>query len=717
MINRILLRNVSSYSPDLTVSIAPLKRVNLFYGQNGTGKSTIGNFLQSPHNSDYRDCSIEPVKIDREILVYNHKFMEKNFRDAISQPGVFTLNEGNIEAETSLLAAEAKITDLTHAHDTEIQKGLNCKKIQDEAHEALLDKVWKPKRDFDGTALAYCFQNLNTKARLLEYVEKIELVATTDTSKGLLSEAIALNETSVQELPGIALTKFQAHDLELEPILQEIITGSGDSYLSSFIQQLGNSDWVKQSLHYESKAKDKCPLCQQSLPKDFYDEIRKVFDKTYEQRFDALQQLEERYRVAVDQFLRQCEAPEYQQKAIQFHISKLQSSFQKNLQLLATKIASPSLTITMESTASLVTDLNNEISAEQLKIDEINKKIKNKKHHEDDIKRRFWIWYRAECNSAFVKFEELYTEHEHQKQSAKAAVISLRAQIQEQREIAIQSRNTITNIDQSVENINNRLRLMGLKGFMLIKEAGSVPQYRLERPTQNEGVFTTLSEGEKTLISFLYFLEVCNGELDTSTGKLKRDRIIVIDDPISSLSHNYVYDIASLIRRQVLNPKERFKQVIILTHNLFFFHELAKLLKEEKEKSLAIFRITKSEFSSVLTMEESEIQNDYQSFWQTIKDALQGRTSPNVIPNMMRNILEYYFSFVHQTSSLNKALSELSEAKPEFRALYRYINRESHADSVNLTDFGEIDPTTFVERFKDVFEQTGFESHFDKMMS
>ena len=62
-------------------------------------------------------------------------------------------------------------------------------------------------------------------------------------------------------------------------------------------------------------------------------------------------------------------------------------------------------------------------------------------------------------------------------------------------------------------------------------------------------------------------------------------------------------------------------------------------------------------------------------------------------------------------------MTELSEENPEFRALYRYINRESHADSVNLTDFGEINPVTFVERFKDVFIKTNFESHFDKMMT
>jgi hypothetical protein len=60
---------------------------------------------------------------------------------------------------------------------------------------------------------------------------------------------------------------------------------------------------------------------------------------------------------------------------------------------------------------------------------------------------------------------------------------------------------------------------------------------------------------------------------------------------------------------------------------------------------------------------------------------------------------------------------KLSEDKPEFRAFFRYINRESHTDSVNITDFGEIDPATFIDRFKDVFVETNFEAHFDKMMA
>lgn len=717
MIDKILLRGVSSYSPQVVVSIAPLKRVSVFYGQNGTGKTTIGNYLQAPTEACYSFCGVEPLKADREILVYNHSFMEKNFHEALSQPGVFTLNEGNIEAETALTTAEAAITALTISHDAEMAKGASCKLAQEQAYEVLLDSVWKKKRDFDNTALGYCVKPLNTRERFLEATRRVALVTTTDTAQGLLDEAAELQNASDQELPNISPITFQAHALEANPIFQEVITGSDNSYLSAFIQQLGNSDWVKQALSYAAQAKDQCPLCQQPLPPDFYAEIHKVFDKTYELRLGELNRVESQYKGAVEQFLRSCEAQVYQQQALQIHVANLKAAFLRNLQSISTKVGSPSLQVTLESTASLVAELNIGIAVEQQKIDAFNAKIRNKKLHEEDIKRRFWNWFRATCDAFLTAFYKVDKEQASQRQEAKAAVQDLRDQIKAQRDIIAQSRAAITNVDQSVESINNWLRILGLNGFELIKEEGPVPQYRLQRPSQAEGVFKTLSEGEKTLISFLYFLEVCNGELNATAGRLKSDRIIVIDDPISSLSHNYIYDIASLIRRQVLTPKNRFKQVIILTHNLFFFHEMIKLMKEDGENSLAMFRITKSEYSSVVAMEEREIQNDYQAFWQTIKDALHGRTSPNVIPNMMRNILEYYFSFVHQTASLRKALTDLSEENPQFRALYRYINRESHADSVNITDFGEIDPTAFVARFKDVFIKTNFESHFDKMMT
>ncbi|MNH38668.1 hypothetical protein D3C79_997410 [compost metagenome] len=83
---------------------------------------------------------------------------------------------------------------------------------------------------------------------------------------------------------------------------------------------------------------------------------------------------------------------------------------------------------------------------------------------------------------------------------------------------------------------------------------------------------------------------------------------------------------------------------------------------------------------------------------------------------MMRNILEYYFGFVQRKEKLWKVIDELSDANPEFRALYRYINRESHSDPVNLGEFGGIDPRQFLEQFRKIFVATDFEDHYNLMM-
>jgi wobble nucleotide-excising tRNase len=116
-------------------------------------------------------------------------------------------------------------------------------------------------------------------------------------------------------------------------------------------------------------------------------------------------------------------------------------------------------------------------------------------------------------------------------------------------------------------------------------------------------------------------------------------------------------------------------------------------------------------------MGRDDIKNDYQSYWQIIKDAQEGSTSNIVLPNIMRNILEYYFSFVHKTDALKLALDELEEIDAEFSPFFRFINRESHSDSVNINDLGEIDADRFIAKFKEVFVKTKFEEHFDKMMS
>lgn len=141
MIKNVTLRGVSSYSPTADTTIGPLTKVNVFYGQNGTGKTTIGNYLQTPTDQSYHSCRAQPVDGDREVLVYNHIFMEKNFH-ASSQPGVFTLNEGNIEAEKAILTAEAELKILEAEQQVEMEAGKALAAVQAASQESLKDNVW-----------------------------------------------------------------------------------------------------------------------------------------------------------------------------------------------------------------------------------------------------------------------------------------------------------------------------------------------------------------------------------------------------------------------------------------------------------------------------------------------------------------------------------------------------------------------------------------------
>ncbi|MFP8823490.1 AAA family ATPase, partial [Enterobacter cloacae] len=79
------------------------------------------------------------------------------------------------------------------------------------------------------------------------------------------------------------------------------------------------------------------------------------------------------------------------------------------------------------------------------------------------------------------------------------------------------------------------------------------------------------------------------------------------------------------------------------------FHELIKLSPKSRgdkifKRDYRLFRITKNEFSAINEIQKDSIQNEYQSLWQILKDAKEEKVNKIIIPNIMRNILEYYFA-------------------------------------------------------------------------
>lgn len=95
-------------------------------------------------------------------------------------------------------------------------------------------------------------------------------------------------------------------------------------------------------------------------------------------------------------------------------------------------------------------------------------------------------------------------------------------------------------------------------------------QYRFE--IQREGAKAYhLSEGEKGLIAFCYFMGRLE-DVDTTGTK----PVIWIDDPISSLDENHIFFIYSLIQSHILD-KDMAGQLVISTHSLAFLKYLRRL--------------------------------------------------------------------------------------------------------------------------------------------
>ncbi|HDZ3704767.1 TPA: AAA family ATPase, partial [Vibrio cholerae] len=127
---------------------------------------------------------------------------------------------------------------------------------------------------------------------------------------------------------------------------------------------------------------------------------------------------------------------------------------------------------------------------------------------------------------------------------------------------------------------------IGLEGFEIKKKPGESSHYYLCRGFASRGhdVYKSLSEGEKTLITYLYFLELCQGSVNSDSPTPKNKKIIVVDDPISSLSHNYIYEIGALTHKRLIRGY-KYAQVILLTHSLYYLHEIMKYLPKGKDNT------------------------------------------------------------------------------------------------------------------------------------
>lgn len=130
-----------------------------------------------------------------------------------------------------------------------------------------------------------------------------------------------------------------------------------------------------------------------------------------------------------------------------------------------------------------------------------------------------------------------------------------------------------------IETINNYLKALNLPKYSLDKD------YRIvlnSDALENSEAKIILSDGEKTTLAFAYFL--ARLKLFYKKEDLKK-LVVVIDDPISSLDEQRIYNTTCLVAkinqelaREKLSNEEYKAQVFVLTHNHTFMARLINMV-------------------------------------------------------------------------------------------------------------------------------------------
>jgi wobble nucleotide-excising tRNase len=720
MISKISIQNITSYKT--ATILATDKKVNVVYGLNGSGKSTLSNYLYQPEAPEYYGCSVDMAK-DTSLYVYNQRFIEENFYEANNLKGIFSLSKENKDIEKAINEAQAELNTQVLLEEKEQQVASDEKAELSVNRSRAYDVTWKIKQEFTGgdRVLEGFLDGLKgNKETLYTHLSTLTKPAekpNTDISK-LKAGVEALKGSAAQQHSTLNLLEFDEHEVELDPIFEEAIVGNTNSSVSALIEKMKNSDWVKKGLVYleppsENEA-SACPFCQENtISQELAQQIENYFDESYSSSIDKIESLLSRYSTALEQLT---SLDTYKSNpfsieeisALTEQHGKLANKLEKNARLITAKKNSPSMNVSLESTRTEVANFNELLEAINAKISKHNEKLENIGAELNKLKGEFWDWMRWDYDQTISALDaQVATSNQKLAESKEREKVASGIIASKKNEISMLQKSTV-NIEEAIDNINLGLVQIGISDFSIAKHNDTL--YKIVRIGNSTADFSSLSEGEKMIISFLYFCELCKGKRNAT--EVPGKKVVVIDDPISSLSHIFVFNIGRLIKSEFFDSAY-FEQVFVLTHSLYFFYELADSNHKKRKEHQKLFRLFKNdEGSQILKMSYEEVQNDYHSYWSVVTDSAQ---PPALIANCMRNIVEYFFNFV-QKQDLSNVIQMPELQGNKHQAFCRYINRESHSLGQNIFDYKEFDYESFREGLKLVFEVTGYIEHHDKMI-
>lgn len=695
-INR--LTNFGNYRQFQWGSTTNFAKYNLIYGWNYSGKTTLSRLFQvlaTPTElTQWQGCQFE-VELEggaklthanlanpERIKVFNRDFIQSNFQQENKAPAVFIVGGNTIHLRN-------RITRLNEHAD----KTRTIKARLNERHQQL-----KKELDSLGTTHASSVATLTgdktyNRTKLTAEIARIKVTpATFNLSDEVLQAKVSLLR-STQEWKVISPVANITTDLET--LRQDLFTVLKKTASNEAITKLKENrnleSWIRTGLSHHTNA-TQCEFCGSTIPADRLTALQRHFSKAYEDlSSEVATQVNTlgttKFTITLPDerdFMPDLKGPLVTLKGkvdewltwANSVIGELATLAQQKQLALETQLSCAVDTNRTAEVTQIVADINTLVAEHnqkrsQLDIEKMAAKAAIEKHYAATF---------YETNNISDKETAIQTA-ETKADEAKNLLMHIEGK-KKTIEMLIQQQSI------AAQKINETIQFLLPDNNISVAEiSGGFFEF------QRDGVQAkNLSDGEKTAITFAYFLTTLE-----NNGASLNQTIVFVDDPISSLDSNHIYAIYALITKRL----DSCLHIFVSTHN----SELYTLLKDKWFEARQQFanRANASSYYARRFVDANQLWHStledtpvllrkYKSEYQFIFEQLHKFSlsqTPSLheaytAPNLLRKFLEAYLGFKKPcTPQWSSKLDLLFDTDVEQTEIQKFSDDASHLQGLN----------------------------------
>ncbi|ENE2245595.1 AAA family ATPase, partial [Campylobacter coli] len=614
------------------------KTINIFYGRNYSGKTTLSRIARSfelkKHNEDFLDGNFkikledgsfltqnDVINSNLDIRVYNSDFVKENLNYLYDKKGNIKgfksigveqkdIKESIEKRKEILKTRNEKLKDI-QANRENISKTQQAK-IKT-LNEKLIDKAKLVKSEPNLIKQGSNYDKRNLENDLIEIKDNINAYILNNEEQNQLikiledkekQNIIFKNTFNKDNFQGIFTYSLKI--LEKEVIIKENLTSELRKWLEeglefhkehSFTQQckfcnnpltLERIAWIENNIKDDSGEKEQIEKELKDLLDNFESyklESKKLllgieYENFYSNYKDIFIGLKEQLGVSI-------------------------ANYNEELLKIEKKLTKKKKDVFTPMKLENINDFSDEILQILNKIENLckenNEYAKNLLSKQDEARKKLRlneVAKFAKDSDCFAKQDEI--KNLGQKLSNMQSTIETEKNEINNYNLEIEKyKEKLSNLETSTSNINKYLKsYFGHNMLELKAKKDDKGQLNGEFEILRNGKQAkNLSEGECSLVAFCYFV----ASLEDAKTKDKNP-IIWIDDPISSLDNNHIFFIFSLIEAKIAKKikDNKYSQLFISTHNLDFLKYLKSLTGYDKnDKKSFMYLIEKTNNSDI----------------------------------------------------------------------------------------------------------------------